>query len=163
MPDPDVGPPSDDHARKEAYTTALYVAVCLLAALTAVKDDNHVRTVQIVWGTTIGLTLAHWFAFRLSARYVAGGTFHPHDARMAGSQLVGAAVVGLMATVPVVLLPASAELDVVRFELAGFITVVAFAVARGAGAPMRRSLLYAATTLLAAAMVVFVKNALVGH
>jgi predicted membrane protein len=52
--------------RKEAWVMALYVAVCLLAALSAVAEkasDGHVRAIGIVWGTTVGLTLAHVFAF----------------------------------------------------------------------------------------------------
>jgi predicted membrane protein len=62
--------------RKEAWVMALYVAVCLLAALTAVAEeasDGHVRAFGIIWGTTIGLALAHAFAFRVSARIVAQG------------------------------------------------------------------------------------------
>ena len=56
---------------------ALYVAICLLGVLTAVAeraDAGHVSVFTLVWGTTVGLALAHWFAFRLSARLVAGGT-----------------------------------------------------------------------------------------
>ena len=62
--------------RKEGFTMALYVSVCLLAALTGLPDraDRHLLDVLgIVWGTTIGLALAHWFAFRLSARLVESG------------------------------------------------------------------------------------------
>ena len=60
--------------RKEAFTMALYVAICLLAALAAVSEstaEDHVF--EIVWGTTIGLALAHWLAFSVSARLVAAG------------------------------------------------------------------------------------------
>jgi hypothetical protein len=73
----------DDHVRKEGFTTALYVSVCLLAALAPVEDGHRARLLSLIWGTTIGLAAAHWFAFRLSARYVAGGRFHPHDAAAA--------------------------------------------------------------------------------
>jgi hypothetical protein len=57
--------------RREAYTMALYVAICLLAALAAVSEpalDEGAHTFELVWGTTVGLALAHWFAFRMSAR-----------------------------------------------------------------------------------------------
>ena len=56
--------------RKEAYH-GVYVAICLLAALAAVSEsaaEDHVF--EIVWGTTVGLALAHWFA-SVSARLVA--------------------------------------------------------------------------------------------
>ena len=149
--------------QKEAFTTALYVSVCLLAGLTAVSDDQHTRALEVVWGTTIGLALAHWFAFRLGARYIAGGTFHKHDAEAAIAQLVGAAAVAVLCTIPVVLFPESAELDVVRLELCGFIALVAYAVARRSGASYSRALVYGGTTLVLALVVVFVKNALLGH
>jgi hypothetical protein len=54
---------------QEAATMALYVSICLLAALAAVReraDAGHVDVLRLVWGTTLGLALAHWFAFRLS-------------------------------------------------------------------------------------------------
>lgn len=70
----DDGP--DRELRKEPFTMALYVAVCLLAALTALSehaDRELVEVLGIVWGSTIGLALAHWFAFRMSARLVESG------------------------------------------------------------------------------------------
>lgn len=57
---------------REALTMALYVAVCLLAASIAVGGgDGHpeeVNVIAAIWGITIGLALAHLFAFRVSAR-----------------------------------------------------------------------------------------------
>jgi hypothetical protein len=152
-----------DHVRREAVTTALYVAVCLLAGLTAIDDDDHPHTLEIVWGTTVGLALAHWFAFRLSARYVAGGTFHAHDAEVALAELVGAGSVAVLATLPVILFPERVELDVARLLVAGFIGLVGFAVARTGGASMVRSIVYGGTTLVVAGVIALVKNILVGH
>jgi hypothetical protein len=66
--------------RKEAFTMALYVAICLLAALSVVSEHggtSEADTFKIVWGTTLGLALAHWFAFRVSSRLVAQRW--PHD------------------------------------------------------------------------------------
>jgi hypothetical protein len=145
---------------------ALYVAVCLLAALTAVSeraDRSHVDVLAIVWGTTVGLALAHWFAFRLSARLVAAGALARREAAIGGAQVGGALAVALLATVPVLVLPATAELDVVRLVLAGFVTAVAVAVARSSGASTVRSLVYAAVVLAAAVTVAVVKNILSGH
>jgi hypothetical protein len=48
--------------RKEAFTMALYVAICLLAALSVVAKHGkgaQVDALKIVWGTTLGLALAH--------------------------------------------------------------------------------------------------------
>lgn len=97
--------------RKEACTTALYVAICLLAALLAVPEDVvRTRVTGIIWGVTVGLAAAHWFAFRVSARLVGAGTIRSPDVRLAGAQLLGAVVVAVLASVPVVLLPQSMEL-----------------------------------------------------
>ncbi|HLT95304.1 MAG TPA: hypothetical protein VK070_00810, partial [Acidimicrobiia bacterium] len=65
-----------DHAlewRREAFTMAFYVAVCLIAALAVVGDEASVPILGIIWGSTVGLALAHLFAFRLAARVVGGG------------------------------------------------------------------------------------------
>ena len=55
---------------KEALTMALYVAICLMAALIAIPESAVARTnvLGLVWGITLGLAIAHWFAFRVSAR-----------------------------------------------------------------------------------------------
>ena len=79
------------------------------------------------------------------------------------AQLLGAAAVALLATVPVIIFPASAELDVVEFVLAFFIAFVGYAVSRGSGATRVRSLVYGATLLIVAGFVVLVKIALTGH
>jgi hypothetical protein len=157
---------SGAEARREAYTTALYVAICLLAVLTALSDRSdggHLGLFELIWGTTIGLALAHWFAFRVSARLVGAGTIGRHDAEAAAAQLVGALAVAVLATAPVVVLPAGSELDVVRLLLAGFIAAVGFAVARSGGAGVGRSAAYAGTVLVLALVIAVVKNVLGGH
>ena len=164
--DPAVHTDSEDELRREAFTMALYVAICLLAALSAVTDhtaESERNVFKLVWGTTVGLALAHWFAFRVSAKLVASGTARRHDALAAGVQLGGAAAVGLLATVPMLVLPESLQLDVVRDVLALFIAVVGFAVARSGGVGRGRSMLYGASILIVATIVAGVKNSLVGH
>lgn len=63
----------------------------------------------------------------------------------------------------VVIWSATAELDVSRLVLAVFVALVGFAVARGAGASVRRSLVYAGAILAIAVAVALVKNTLSGH
>jgi len=116
-----------------------------------------------VWGTTLGLALAHWFAFRVSSRLVASGSVRRQDAAAAAAQLAGAAAVGLLATIAVLLFPDSAELDVVRLVLAALIALVGYAVARGAGASPARSMVYAVSILVIASAVALIKNVLAGH
>jgi hypothetical protein len=152
--------------RKEAFTMALYVSVCLLAALTALSeraDRDLVEILGIVWGTTIGLALAHWFAFRMSVRLVESGAVRRRDTELALAQLLGAAAVAAANTVPILLLPTSAELDAVRFLLAAFICLVAYVVARSNGSGRGRSVVYAASVLIVAFTVAIAKNVLSGH
>ncbi|HUS43264.1 MAG TPA: hypothetical protein VMY16_11410 [Ilumatobacteraceae bacterium] len=152
--------------RKEAWVMAMYVAVCLLAALAAVSEqesDGHVRAIGIIWGTTIGLTLAHIFAFRVSARIVAQGRIRRDDADTIAAQSAGAIGVAVIATVPVLLWPSTAEFDVVRWVLALFIAGVGFEVARSSGARRSRSLLYSGALLGVAVTVALLKNVLSGH
>jgi len=129
--------------RQEAFTMAFYVSICLLAALAAVGETAQVDVFKIVWGTTVGLALVHWFAFRLSARLVGGGGFGREDAELAAAQLAGALAIAMIASVPVLLFPDSAELDVARMRLAALIAVAGFAVARASGAGMGKSAAYA--------------------
>lgn len=151
--------------RKEAFTMALYVAISLLAALIAIPDGavEHVHPVSLVWGTTVGLAIAHWFAFRLSALLVASGAVRRHDAETAGAQIAGAAVVGALATVPLVVVPESAELQAVRLVLALFVAVVGYAVARVGGAARLRAVVYATSVAAVAVLVAVAKNELAGH
>jgi hypothetical protein len=147
--------------RKEAYTMALYVAICLLAALAAVSEhasSEQIDTFKIVWGTTVGLAIAHWLAFRVSARLVAAGESRRHDAAAGIAQLAGAAAVALLATVPILLLPTSVELDVTRLVLCGFVALVGYAVARAGGASVRRSLAYGASILVLTTIVAVAKT-----
>jgi len=55
-----------DHLRKEGWTMALYVAICLIAALSALANVTAIpgHILGLVWGTTVGLAVAHVFAFR---------------------------------------------------------------------------------------------------
>jgi len=142
---------------------ALYVTICVLAALLALPEDEpQGRTLQIIWGVTIGLALAHWFAFRLSARLVGAGHIRAQDVASGGAQLVGAVAVAGLASIPVLLFPKSAELEVAEFVLGGFLGVVGYAVGRSAGATRTRAVLYAASVLVVALAIAAVKNALAG-
>jgi hypothetical protein len=150
--------------RKEASTMALYVAICLLAALIALPEAGaHSHLLGLVWGVTVGLALAHWFAFRLSARLVGAGTVRQHDVESAGAQLAGAAFVALLASVPVLLVPSSVELEVVELVLAAFMAVIGFAVAREGGATRARALVYGGLVLTFAVAIAELKNRLAGH
>ena len=143
---------------------ALYVAICLLAAFAALPEASaHTHVIAIIWGVTIGLAVAHWFAFRVSARMVGAGSVRPHDVESAGAQLAGAAGVALLASVPVLVFPQSGVLQLVELVLAAFIALVGFTVARGGGATRARALVYGLLVLVVAVAIALVKNSLAGH
>src|SRR5262245_10537118 len=74
---------------REAVTMVLYVSVVEIAELAALPEDHFlhgrvtgpvgVKLLEIVWGTAVGLALAHWFAFRLAAPAFRGETPTAHD------------------------------------------------------------------------------------
>lgn len=148
---------------KEGCTMALYVAICLLAAFAALPEHSDRRhTIPITWGVTIGLALAHWFAFRVSARLVGKGHVRRSDVASGVAQIAGAAGVAVLASVPAVL-PSALEFDVVIYVLATFIGCIGYVVARSSGAGRTRAVLYALLVLIVALAVAAAKNLLAGH
>ena len=150
----------------EVSTMALYVSVVLFAALVALEDGATTGDGEIlglIWGTTIGLALAHYFAFRVASRLVRGTSFHKRDGEIALAQLGGAAMVAALCTIPVLIFPDSSKNDFVRFELAILLGIVGYAAGRAGSASRLRSLATGAIVLVLGVGVAFVKNALVGH
>ena len=127
------------------------------------ETGAHAHAIGIIWGVTVGLAVAHWFAFRVSARMVGTGSIRPRDVESAGAQLAGAIAAALLASVPVVVFPESVELELVGLVLAAFIAVVGFAVARGGGATRVRAAIYALSVLVVAVAIAESKNRLAGH
>jgi hypothetical protein len=149
---------------REAFTMAFYVAVVLNAALIALPEDSHVSVIGLIWGTTVGLALAHLFAFRLAAHLVTGfGSKTEGEALIAGAQMAGAVVVAIIATLPVLFANGNAEVVAGQFILDGFIGLAAFAVARANGAGPVRSIVFAGLVVVVALGIALAKNALVGH
>lgn len=144
---------------------ALYVAVCLLAGLLALSEtvDAHRHLIASIWGITIGLALAHFFAFRVSARLIGAGTVHAHDVESGTAQLVGAAVVAALASVPVMVLPADLRYRGAEYVLAGFIAYMGFVVARRGGARTARAIVYSLLVLSVGLGIAMLKNGLAGH
>ena len=103
---------TDRVLRREGDVMGLTTAIALIVALTAGNDHApHTKfdVLAIVWGTTIGLALAHSFALIVSARLV-----HDSENRYSWfdvlvSQLTMATIVAASATAVVAVL--STELD----------------------------------------------------
>jgi hypothetical protein len=150
----------------ESSTMVLYVSVVLLAALVAIDtsgDMSDAELLGLIWGTTLGLALAHFFAFRVSSHLVRGSRFHRRDAELAVAQLGGAVAVAVLCSIPVVLFSRASEYDVVRLELALLLGIAGYASGRTGGASRSRSLATGAVVLVLGVTVALVKNMLAGH
>lgn len=144
----------------------LYVSVSLLAALTALaehEEQSHPAILAIVWGTTLGLALAHLFAFRVSAQLIAKGSVPVSDRKIAAAQLGGAVVVAALCTAPVLVFDSTAELDVARIMIAALVAAVGARVARRSGSSLPRALAYGLVVFVVAMAVAITKNVLSGH
>ncbi|MDO8150415.1 hypothetical protein [Isoptericola sp. b408] len=153
-------------AAREFFASALYMALVLLAALVAVPTDrlpSDEAVAGLLVGSAIGLTLAHWLAFRLASHLTEGGGFATESAaREAGAQIAGGVAVAAVAALPFLLLDGAAALIGSLVLLATLPAVTGVAIARLRGRPWLTSLVTGAVALTLAAVVVLVKSA-VGH
>jgi hypothetical protein len=152
------------HVRREGLTMALYVSITLLGALSLTTTDktDDVDVLFIVWGTTVGLALAHWFSFSLAVRLLDPMADDPGVKEQALAQLVGAALVAAVASVPVLLLPPDLERLGARVAAAGCIGYVAYGETRNYGGSKARAISVAGVALVLGLVVAGVKHAL-GH
>ncbi|HZL74641.1 MAG TPA: hypothetical protein VFB83_04630 [Propionibacteriaceae bacterium] len=168
---PRVGPAAEadhlphDHLRKEGWTMALYVAICLIAALTALENVTAVpgHILGLVWGTTVGLALAHVFAFRVAGRLVHDGVLPKADRIISVVQLVAAAAVAVVVSIPILLASTENELAWGRYACAAIIGAVGYLTARGAEHGRVRALLFGIGVLAVATAIAVLKHRLVGH
>src|SRR5262245_63395720 len=96
---------------REAVTMVLYVSVVEIAELAAIPEEHfaggHVtgavggKLLAIVWGTAVGLAIAHWFAFRLAAPAFRGERPTRLDTYVGLAQVGGAVFVAAMSSLPV--------------------------------------------------------------
>jgi hypothetical protein len=150
---------------REGVTMALYVCVVLAAEFVAVSDhaEDEGLVIGVIWGTTMGLAVAHVFAFVLTARLFAEGRLDPAGRSATWMQLVAAGAVALAATIPFLLFALERALNVAAFVVAGLIGAAAYLAPRRAGARRGKSIGYGLAVLAVAVLVVWLKVALSGH
>ena len=113
---------------------ALYTGVVVLATLIALPEDvrsggidanHHDRfVVVLVWGQTVGLALAHWFAFTLAAAGFRRSAPWRRDLIQGAVEVAGACSVALVTTV-VMLLVSERNDVVVAAYVSGSIIAIA--------------------------------------
>lgn len=153
-------------AAREFFAAALYMALVLLAVLVAVPTESLPSDASIVGlliGSAIGLTLAHWLAFRLAAHLTEEGGFAAQSAvKEAVAQIAGGVTVAALATLPFVLLDGEAALLGALVVLAALPAATGVAIARLRGRSWLATLATAAVVLVVAIVVVLIKEGL-GH
>jgi hypothetical protein len=151
-------------AQQEGVTMSLYVCLVLAAEFVALGDlaDSEGIVLATVWATTIGLALAHVFAFDLAGRLFSGGRRRSEAAIAALVQLVAAIAVAAVVSIPFLFMPLERALDVAAFATAALVGVTAYAVARAGGVRHHRAIGHGAIALLIASMIVGVKALLAG-
>ncbi len=142
---------------------ALYVCVVLLAALEAVgKDGPTGQSLELVWGTTVGLAVAHVFAFAWASRLLDHGTAR---FRRAGAiaHLTGAVSIAVPVSIVILALPHSTQRDGARIAAAGLIGIVSYGETRWSGASRPRALGVAVLALAAGITAALIKNSIGSH
>lgn len=166
MTEPDHDDAEARLAAREFFAAALYMAMVLLAALVALPTDrlpSDAAVAGLLVGSAIGLTLAHWLAFRLASHLTVAGGFRTESAaREAAAQIAGGVAVAAIAALPFLILDGEAALTGSLILLAALPAVTGLAIARLRGRSWLTSLVAGAVVLVLAVAVVLVKGA-VGH
>lgn len=121
---------------------AFTVCIALLAALTYGDDhDPHSKldVLVIVWGTTIGLALTHWFALELSIRLIDDPTYAYKPLDLLVAHLAMAFLVALVASVTVLALSDDFDRLGARVTAATFLGALVAVESRAGGSTWRRS------------------------
>jgi hypothetical protein len=151
----------DQHFRRRAVATmVLYVSVVLMGAIATVPSDDldeDIEVAAVIWGSALGLALAHWFAFNASAHLFRGEGITGDELREGFWEASAALAVAVVATVPLLLLDDTTAAAVSLIALAVVVTVVAYVASRHGGLSRGRALMRGAVTLVAAVIVAAVK------
>jgi hypothetical protein len=143
----------------------LYLSVVLLAVLMVLPTDEARRGFTVaaaIWATVIGLAAAHWFAFRVANRLFATGRFDRKTIGSGKAQLGAALSVAFVTTVPIVVVPDRAALNVSAGILSLIIAGIGYAIGRRCGKGRLRSIGTGLAILVIGWGCVLVKAAL-GH
>ncbi|MGE0027503.1 MAG: hypothetical protein AB7O78_11115 [Thermoleophilia bacterium] len=146
--------------RRAIATMVLYVSIVLMGAIATVpsKDlDEDVEVAAVIWGSALGLALAHWFAFNASAHLFRGEGIAREDLREGIWEVFAALGVAVAATVPLLLFDDTTGASVSIIALAGVVTVVAYVASRHGGLSRGRALLRGGVTMVLAVIVAILK------
>lgn len=165
---------SPEHAEivREAVTMVLYVSVVEVAELAALPQTHvsghatgpvSAQLLAIIWGTAVGLALAHWFAFRLGGHAFRGDRLTGLDTKVGLAQIGAAIFVAAASSIPVLVFGNVREQEFTGFVPAVLIGIVGYLIARETGKRRVAAALYGVTALSVGLLVATVKLALAAH
>ncbi len=129
---------------------AFTVCIALLAALTYGNDHgahSQLDVLVIVWGTTFGLALTHWFALTLSVRLVDDPNFKYSPFEMLFAQSGMALLVAVVASITVLALTDDFDRLGARLTAALFLGALVGVESRARGLSWQRTLSYVSVAL----------------
>ncbi len=138
----------------------LTTAIALLVALSAGDDlapHSKIDVLAIVWGTTVGLALAHAFAVMVSARLVSDPTTVHRPVDLLMSQVAMSVLVALAASLVVIAVSSSVDRLGARLTAAVFIGGLVGFESRAGGSSTGRAVTLAVTVTVAAVAVALTK------
>ena len=154
---------TDPSLRREADMMAFYLGLTLLVALNVAPEQTPPplpELLLIIWGSTVGLAVAHWFALTFAALLVRDESPQRTPGELLFSQVVMAVVLALVASTVILLAPIRAEVLTARLAVAVFIGVLVTSEARASGRPLWRAVAVGMAALGVALALATVKVAL---
>jgi hypothetical protein len=160
-------------AFREAITMVLYVSVVEIAELAAIPEQHFAsgrvtgpvgaQLLELVWGTAVGLAIAHWFAFRVAAPAFRGERPTREDHYIGLAQLCGAIFVAVVSSLPVLFLSDVRAQETTSGVPAVLIGIIGYLVARFTGRSRLAAVFYGVTALAVGVLVALVKASLAAH
>jgi hypothetical protein len=152
----------DPALRREAVTMGFYTCVTLFAAL-AIGDEVAPPTgelVALIWISTVGLALAHWFAATIAVQLVRDEHVHHSTAEYLGAHVFIPAVAAASTSVVVLIVPDGAELLGGRLTAATLLALLVYGESRRGGTSPERSVRLAVLAFGCAAGIAVLKRLL---
>ena len=151
----------------------LYVSVVEIAELASLPEVHDAggrvtgavegQLLAILWGTAVGLAVAHWFAFRIAAPAFRGGHPTGHDNLIGLAQLAGAILVAALSSLPVLFFSDVRAQETTGDVPAALVGIVAYLIARHTGSSRPASVSYGVVAAVLGVLVALLKSWLVAH
>ena len=147
-----------EQIEREALTMVMYLAIVILAVHLARGDDATAsEDVALIWGTAVGLGLAHLFAYDLAAVFAQKSGITREELLSSLGMVAAVVATSVVAILPYLFIGDTDDAATMSSAaLGGLIGLTAYSAARRVGANRSRALLmtFAAVGLAAAVVVV---------